>query len=186
MSGTATLLSKYGHADQSSGLWFVLWSSVCVWWYGLCNYTDWLFPLLVFLLFFKKLFIDKNVMLIFWVTWPHTGRIVTEWRYCKESKDWRGRTCLQPLLTFWNIAFLTHLLRQRFFRIYADRTGDPVFLNVNRFFGVFRIFPHRWDSFQRNFLWNFGRSCRQQATTSGIYSLVQKETRKKCMVVVVM
>ncbi len=33
------------------------------------------FPLLVFLLFFKLL-IDKNFMLIFWVTGPHTGRIV--------------------------------------------------------------------------------------------------------------
>ncbi len=37
-------------------------------------------------------------MLIFWVTWPHTGRIVTQWRFCKESKDRRGQTYLQPLL----------------------------------------------------------------------------------------
>ncbi len=33
-------------------------------------------------------------MLIFWVTWsPHPP-----WRYCKQSKDWRGQTYLQPLL----------------------------------------------------------------------------------------
>ncbi len=37
-------------------------------------------------------------MLIFWVTGPHTGRIVTQWRYCKQSKDWRGQTYPQPLL----------------------------------------------------------------------------------------
>ncbi len=40
----------------------------------------------------------KNVTLIFWVTWPHTGRIVTQWPYCKQSKDWRGQIYLQPLL----------------------------------------------------------------------------------------
>ncbi len=37
-------------------------------------------------------------MLIFWVTGPHTGRIVTQWRYCKQSNDWRGQTYPQPLL----------------------------------------------------------------------------------------
>ncbi len=37
-------------------------------------------------------------MLIFWVTGPYTGRIVTQWRYCKQSKDWRGQTYFQPLL----------------------------------------------------------------------------------------
>ncbi len=37
-------------------------------------------------------------MLIFWVTWPHTSRIVTQWPYCKRSKDWRGQTYAQPLL----------------------------------------------------------------------------------------
>ncbi len=37
-------------------------------------------------------------MLIFWVTGPHTGRIVTQWRYCKQSKGWRGQTYPQPLL----------------------------------------------------------------------------------------
>ncbi len=37
-------------------------------------------------------------MLIFWVTGPHTGRIVTQWRYCKQSKDSRGQTYRQPLL----------------------------------------------------------------------------------------
>ncbi len=37
-------------------------------------------------------------MLIFWITWPHTGRIVTQWRYCKQSKDWKGQTYLQPLI----------------------------------------------------------------------------------------
>ncbi len=38
-------------------------------------------------------------MFIFWVTGPHTGRIVTQWRYCKQSKDWRrGQTYPQPLL----------------------------------------------------------------------------------------
>ncbi len=37
-------------------------------------------------------------MLIFWVTGPHTGRIVTHWRYYKQNKDWRGQTYPQPLL----------------------------------------------------------------------------------------
>ncbi len=57
-------------------------------------------------------------MLIFWVTGPHTGRIVTQWRYCKQSKDCRGQTYHQPFTsTFRNIAPLTHLLRQRFFQL---------------------------------------------------------------------
>ncbi len=37
-------------------------------------------------------------MLIFWVTGPHAGRIVTQWRYCKQSKEWRGQTYRQTLL----------------------------------------------------------------------------------------
>ncbi len=35
-------------------------------------------------------------MLIFWVTGPHAGRIVTQWRYWKQSKDWRGKPTLNP------------------------------------------------------------------------------------------
>ncbi len=32
------------------------------------------------------------------MTGHHTGRIVTQWWYCKQSKDWRGQTYPQPLL----------------------------------------------------------------------------------------
>ncbi len=44
-------------------------------------------------------------MLIFRVTWPRTGRIVTQWPYCKQSKDWRRQTSLQPLVLRSEISF---------------------------------------------------------------------------------
>ncbi len=35
-------------------------------------------------------------MLIFWAMGPHTGRIVTHWRYCKQSKDEGDKPTLNP------------------------------------------------------------------------------------------
>ncbi len=85
----------YPRIQGVSVLWFVTWSSVCVWCYGLGNYTNWLFPLLVFLFFFKLL-IDKNVVNFLGNGTPcrsHSDPIAV-----LQSKDWRGQTYLQPLL----------------------------------------------------------------------------------------
>ncbi len=55
-------------------------------------------------------------MLLFWVTWPHTGRIVTQWRHCEQSKDWKGQTYHQPLLLrseislFWRTSYARDFL----------------------------------------------------------------------------
>ncbi len=113
--------------------------------YGLRNYTNCLFPLLVFLLFFFKFLIDKNVILIFWVTGPHTGRIVTQWRYYKQSKDWRGQTYPQPLLLRSKISLFwrTSCVRDFFLnspidlgdiisKIYLHFSG-PIWQNVHRY-----------------------------------------------------
>ncbi len=52
---------------------------------------------------------------IFWLTGPHTGRIVTQWRYCKQSKDWMEQTYLQPLLLRSEISLFWRTSRARDF-----------------------------------------------------------------------
>ncbi len=54
-------------------------------------------------------------MLIFWVTGPHTGRIVTNGGIANKVRI--EGTNLPSTLTFMvqNIALLTHFLRQRFY-----------------------------------------------------------------------
>ncbi len=70
-------------------------------------------------------------MLIFWVTGPHTGRIATQWRYCKQSKDWRGQIYHQPLLLrseislFWRTScardfFLYEYQIKGFYKLYQS------------------------------------------------------------------
>ncbi len=74
----------------------VLWFSVCMWWYGLCNYTNWLFPLLVFLLFFKLLIDKKRHVNFLGNVTPHRSH--SDPMAVLQTKDWRGQTYLQPLL----------------------------------------------------------------------------------------
>ncbi len=65
-------------------------------------------------------------MLIFWVTGSHTGLIVTQWRYCKQSKDWREQTYPQPLLLrseislFWRTSCAID-----FFSFFLKHSLDP-------------------------------------------------------------
>ncbi len=46
---------------------------------------------------------------------------MTQWRYCKQSEDWRGQTYFEPFILcseismFRNFTFLTYFLCQRFF-----------------------------------------------------------------------
>ncbi len=60
-------------------------------------------------------------MLIFWVTGPHTGRIVTQWWYCKQSKDWKGQTYPQPLLLCFEISLFWRTSCARDFFVFSGK-----------------------------------------------------------------